>query len=144
MLADYIMKYRCTWLKISPSFVDLYKQTLVASQPRYGEGGEVIVHKASCSPRCHFHLLSPNCDVAQTCRYFATSIHNCSRVFCIHNVPSKINIQNTDYFISRTTFGCCFAMLGTKWSQKRGNRYAKLNFVSYFKKVSNVSQNFLF
>jgi hypothetical protein len=36
--------------KISPSFVDRHKCTLLASQPRYGEGGEAIALKASCYP----------------------------------------------------------------------------------------------
>jgi hypothetical protein len=51
----YTSRYRWrnyTCRKISPSFVDRYKytHTLVANQPRYGEGGGAIAHSASCPP----------------------------------------------------------------------------------------------
>jgi hypothetical protein len=34
--------------KLFPSLTDRYKFTLVATQPRYSEGGEVVAHKECC------------------------------------------------------------------------------------------------
>jgi hypothetical protein len=65
---------------------------LVASQPRYGEGGEAIALKASCFPYL-FHLPFPSyCDVAQARRYFAYSI----RMGEIRNVY-KIVVGKTEW-----------------------------------------------
>jgi hypothetical protein len=47
--------------------------TLAASQLRYGEGGEAIAHKASCSPLA-LSIFPSHYDAAQTRRYFASSI----------------------------------------------------------------------
>jgi hypothetical protein len=49
---------------ISEHRLPLQKHMLVASQPRYGEGGEAIAHKASCSP-CTLSIFPTNLNVTQ-------------------------------------------------------------------------------
>jgi hypothetical protein len=57
---------------------------LVASQPRYGEGGEAIEYEVSCSSLALSSSLPHYCDIAQVRRYFSSSITGISAnpIYC--------------------------------------------------------------